>query len=492
MPPPAVLLFLAAQVLLFPYLLNLGILTALSWWARRRPRLPPDPAPLEYPPVTVQLPIYNEPGVAGRLLEAVGELDYPRDRLEIQVVDDSTDETSEILAAGVARLRGRGLTVTHRRRTHREGFKAGSLAAALPHAQGELIAVLDADCVPPRDFLTRTVPRFADPGVCAVQARLDYLNRTASLVTVGHALLLDVGFEVELPARSDVGRFPQFLGTGAVWRRAAIEAAGGWSSDTLTEDLDLSVRAQLGGRRLVYEPDVVCGMELVASIGAWKTQQRRWVAGHAQTALKLASSVARAPLSAWTRYQGLMTVTFEASAVLTLALVVLSAPIFGVHEYLAAAPRWAAVAGALGAPGLCPLIALVYAQLVQGRPGRARLIQLPVGVLLATGIVWTMTLAVARALAGRERHWVRTPKLGSGAANSPRAEPRARAAFPWSGAGELALAACCGWAVWRYAQEGIVAVLPFLALMGTAFLTVGALSFAEFVGRRRALGEAST
>ena len=275
-------------------------------YARHRRRgAPRPPAPEEWPRVTVQLPLYNELYVARRLIDAVCRLDYPRDRLEIQVLDDSTDETAEIVRAEVARRRAAGFAIHHLRRAERTGFKAGALAAGLERTGGELIAVFDADFVPGPEFLKAAVPYFADPRVGMVQGRWEHLNRDYSLLTRVQALLLDGHFVIEHAARNRAGCFFNFNGTAGVWRRAAIAAAGGWRHDTLTEDLDLSYRAQLAGWRFVYLPDLSVPAELPVDVGGFKSQQYRWAKGSIQTARKLLGRVLAAPLPLRVKARGL-------------------------------------------------------------------------------------------------------------------------------------------------------------------------------------------
>ena len=254
-------------------------------------------APL--PRVTVQLPIYNERYVAPRLVAAVLDFDYPTERLEIQILDDSTDDTGERIEAVLegASKRGRPLpAVRHLRRRGREGFKAGALAAGLSEARGELIAIFDADFVPGPDFLRRTAPAFADPGLGMVQARWDHMNRSDSLLTRAQAVLLDGHFLVEQEARYRSGCFFNFNGTAGVWRRRAIEEAGGWKFDTLTEDLDLSYRAQLAGWRFLLMTDLAVPADLPGRVNDFKSQQHRWARGTAQTMRKLLGRILRSPV----------------------------------------------------------------------------------------------------------------------------------------------------------------------------------------------------
>jgi len=275
-------LYAISAILLSIYGLNNLVLTWLYLRHRKDTIFIPDP-PDEWPFVTVQLPIYNEMHIVTRLVETTAALDYPRDRLEIQVLDDSDDGTHKIAAWAVDAARLRGVDIVHITRAERLGFKAGALSEGLSIARGEFVAVFDADFVAPPDFLKRVVPQFHDPSVGCVQARWGHLNRDYSALTQVQALGIDGHFIVEQTARSRAGLFLNFNGTAGVWRRAAIDDAGGWQGDTLTEDLDLSYRAQLKGWRFAYLPDVVVPAEIPAQISAFKRQQARWAQGSIQT-----------------------------------------------------------------------------------------------------------------------------------------------------------------------------------------------------------------
>lgn len=320
------------------YYLILGVLALYGlhrlvlvgvWWRTRHRGASAPPPPREWPMVTVQLPLYNELYVAERLIDAVCRLDYPRDRLEVQVLDDSTDDTRAVVAAVVARARERGLDVHHLHRADRAGYKAGALAAGLSRAAGELVAVFDADFVPGPDFLRRTVPHFTAPGgedLGMVQARWDHLNRGYSLLTRVQALLLDGHFLIEHTARHRAGCFFNFNGTAGVWRRRAIEDAGGWQADTLTEDLDLSYRAQLAGWRFLYLPGVGVPSELPVDVNGFKGQQRRWARGSIQTGRKLLPKILRAKVPARVKLEALVHLTNNLSYPLMVALSLLVFP----------------------------------------------------------------------------------------------------------------------------------------------------------------------
>jgi cellulose synthase/poly-beta-1,6-N-acetylglucosamine synthase-like glycosyltransferase len=282
--------------------------------------------PTSWPVVTIQLPIFNELYVAERLIDAVCAIDYPRDLLEIQVLDDSTDETRACVARHVNKFRQQGFDIHHLHRENRDGFKAGALAAGIEVARGEFIAVFDADFIPTVDFLRRSVPCFQDEEVGMVQARWGHLNRNYSLLTRVQAVLLDGHFVVEHAARHGLGCFFNFNGTAGIWRRRAIEEAGGWEHDTLTEDLDLSYRAQLKGWKFHYLSDLVVPAELPADINAYKSQQHRWAKGSVQTGRKLLLRVLRSPLPWRTKLEAFIHLTNNSTYLLMIALSALIFP----------------------------------------------------------------------------------------------------------------------------------------------------------------------
>jgi len=248
------------------------------------------------PKVTVQLPIYNEQYVASRLIRTICEFDYPIDKMEIQVLDDSNDETVTIVEREVKDFRAKGFQIEHVRRGTREGYKAGALNEGLKRASGEFVAVFDADFVPSRDFLKRVIPHFfKSDRIGMVQTRWDHLNRDYSLLTRAQAVLLDGHFIIEHTARHRSGCFFNFNGTAGVWRKSCIEDAGGWSGDTLTEDIDLSYRAQMKGWKFTYLEDLVSPAELPVDMNALKTQQHRWAKGSIQVAKKLLPQILKGP-----------------------------------------------------------------------------------------------------------------------------------------------------------------------------------------------------
>jgi cellulose synthase/poly-beta-1,6-N-acetylglucosamine synthase-like glycosyltransferase len=397
-------LYVLCVVLLSIYGFNSLVLT----WLYLRHRHDPTPVPLppvERPRVTVQLPIYNELHTVERLLNAAAGLDYPRDRLEIQVLDDSTDTTRQVAARTVTRLQQQGVDVVHITRPDRAGFKAGALAAGLARAKGELIAIFDADFLPPPDFLRRVVPHFADPTVGCIQTRWGHLNRDYSLFTRVQALGVDGHFVVEQTARSRAGLFINFNGTAGVWRRACIEDAGGWQGDTLTEDLDLSYRAQLRGWRMGYLPDVVVPAELPAQINAFKRQQARWAQGSIQTALKLLGPLLHSDQPCRVKLEGVVHLTGYLVHPLMLLVVLLTLPMSFSRSWVLALAPWLMIA-AVGPPLL-----YTVAQVADGEHWRYRLRVLPLLVLLGMGLSLSNTWAALKAMLGLRQGFQRTPKF---------------------------------------------------------------------------------
>lgn len=365
------------------------------------------------PRVTVQLPLFNEATVAARLLRAIGRLDYPRDRLEIQALDDSTDETTSVVQREVARLRDEGCTALVLRRSNRHGYKAGALDAGLAQATGDLIAIFDADFVPQPDFLRALVGEFRDDSVACVQARWGHLNRERSLLTRVQALMLDGHHLVENRARFASDKLFNFSGTGGIWRREAIASAGGWQHDTLTEDLDLSYRAQLAGWRFVYREDVEAPAELPEQLSALRAQQYRWAKGTVQTARKLLGRVLRSHLSASQRLEACFHLTPHFAYPLMVLLSVLLLPALLLAP---ATDAWTLLLVDLPlCIGTTGSLAAFYglAERAQGRSGWGAILRLPALIAIGMGMAPHLTRAVwdgSRHMAGE---FVRTPKKGT-------------------------------------------------------------------------------
>ncbi len=369
-----------------------------------------------WPTVTTQLPLYNEVTVARRVIEAAARMDYPAGRHEVQVLDDSTDETREVVDRTAAELTALGYDVKVVRRPTRAGYKAGALAEGLKTARGEFVAIFDADFVPDRGFLRRMIPLFSiGPDVCVVQGRWGHLNADESWVTQGLSLGLDMHFAIEQAARNWNGLLMNFNGTGGIWRRTAIEdpAVGGWSGDTITEDLDLSYRAQLAGWRMVYHVDEVCPAEIPADVTALKAQQRRWAVGIMQVARKLLPAVWRSGrLSLWQKIQATIHMTQYAIAVpmILVALVGRLLPLMLTGEQWPAWIQWLCMSFLFAA--VAPCVAYVNARYVIGGgiPGPLRILKL---MVLGLGLCVNNGVAVLTGLVQRGGEFVRTPKSGS-------------------------------------------------------------------------------
>jgi hypothetical protein len=432
------------------------------------------------PVVTVQLPVYNERFVVERLLRAVAEFDYPRERFEIQLLDDSTDDTSAIAARVLGELAARGLAVSHVRRTDRTGYKAGALREGMALARGELLAIFDADFVPGPDFLQQTVPFFTNPGVGLVQTRWGHLNREYSALTRAQGLAIDGHFGIEQAGRCWAGWLLNFNGTAGIWRRQAIDDAGGWQADTLTEDLDLSYRAQLAGWRIEYAADVEVPAEIPADITAFKSQQRRWAKGSIQTAKKLLPRVWRSGLPLTTRVQATLHLTHYLVHPLMLLVALLAAPVLLSGRGMPLRAPTLALAALLLALGTCgPTTLYVTAQRAWRTDWRRRLASLPVLMLLGTGIAVSNTRAVLEALIGLDSAFVRTPKRSMTDANGARSAGGYRLPLDAVFVIEAAAAVYSAWGLTLYLERGRWLIGPFLALYALSFTCVALLSLRE-------------
>jgi cellulose synthase/poly-beta-1,6-N-acetylglucosamine synthase-like glycosyltransferase len=367
----------------------------------------------DLPTVTIQLALYNEATVVQRLLDSVAAIQYPRDRLEIQILDDSTDETCDIAVRRAEVLREMGLDVAYLHRRDRVGYKAGALAAGLRVAKGELVALFDADFLPPADFLRSVIPHFDDPGVAMVQARWGHLNREHSLITRVAALMLDGHHLVENRVRAAAGWLFNFAGTGGVWRKRAIEEAGGWQHDTLTEDLDLSYRAQLIGWRFVYRETIVTPAELPEDIGAFRAQQFRWATGTVQTSRKLLRRILRSNLSLGARAEAFFHLTPHFAYPLTMLLSVILLPLVllmpGTNSLLVLlvdVPLFFGTTGSLAA-------FYAMAERAQGRRARDGLWVVPALIGIGVGLTPLITRALLRGYRSMAGEFVRTPKKGT-------------------------------------------------------------------------------
>jgi cellulose synthase/poly-beta-1,6-N-acetylglucosamine synthase-like glycosyltransferase len=374
--------------------------------SRRRAAAPPIPD-ADLPPVTVQIPLYNERYVAERAIRAAAALDYPR--LQIQVLDDSTDDTTAQVSACVDELIRQGVDICLIHRTDRRGYKAGALDNGLRSATGEFIAVFDADFVPAPDFLRRTVPHFADPGIGVVQARWGHLNPNDSLLTRAQALMIDGHFAIEQFSRWAGGLIFTFNGTGGLWRRACIEDAGGWQHDTLTEDFDLSLRAHMRGWRFAFLTDVVVPGEIPAQMTAFKQQQARWAQGTTQVMLKHTARLLRSSLPLHMRIMGVLQMLPYPTQLLALC-VLLIMPILILTDSLGSLPL-----GVLGVAGAAVPILYVLSQHALYRDWWRRIWVFPLLLVLSSGMMVNNARAAWRAFRRIPTPFERTPKLGDAA-----------------------------------------------------------------------------
>jgi cellulose synthase/poly-beta-1,6-N-acetylglucosamine synthase-like glycosyltransferase len=367
------------------------------------PHIPEEHLPI----VTVQIPLRNERYVVQRILAAVAAFDWPRERLEIQVLDDSDDDTTALARAEVERLQTQGYTITLMHRQHHSGHKAGALAAGLQKARGEYIAIFDADFAPLPDFLRRMVPYLIhDSTLGLVQGRWGHLNAEYSPVTRAQALALDAHFTVEHIARNRAGLLMNFNGTGGVWRRRAIEETGGWHHDTIAEDLDLSYRAQLAGWKILYLPDVVAPAELPPLVAAFRQQQYRWAKGATQVLRKSFGPIVSSPrLNPAQKVMALLHLSGYFTQPLILALVLLVAPM------VIYSPRLPTLAVALGTLTMLPPILYLMGQIALYRDWPRRILAYPILMLLGVGISWNTTLGVLDGLLHWGGEFKRTPKF---------------------------------------------------------------------------------
>ena len=366
----------------------------------------------ELPVITVQLPIFNEIYVVERLLKAVSELDYPRDRLQIQVLDDSTDETREITRSLVERLARNGFDVELIQRQDRVGYKAGALAAGLARARGEFVCILDADFVPKPDLLQATVHFFTDPKVGMIQTRWGHINRSYSLLTRVQAMLLDGHLLIEQVARSRSGRFFNFNGTAGLWRKSCIEQSGGWQHDTLTEDLDLSYRAQLAGWKFVFLKDVVTPAELPVDMNGFKSQQHRWTKGSIQTCKKLLPQIWRSQLSLPIKLEATAHLVSNFAFLLLVCLCVLLQPSAGGPDSTLLRTLLIDVPVFLAASVSVAVFYICVQRELHPESWLKEILLLPALLALGVGLSINNSRAVLEAVFNHRSEFQRTPKYG--------------------------------------------------------------------------------
>jgi cellulose synthase/poly-beta-1,6-N-acetylglucosamine synthase-like glycosyltransferase len=458
------------------------------------PGPPPDIA--AWPKVTVQLPIYNERYVIDRLVEAVSQFDYPRELLETQVLDDSTDQTQRIARDCVERYRALGLPISYIHRDNREGYKAGALQEGLKSARGEFIAIFDADFIPPADFLRRTVPYFSDQKLAMVQTRWSYINRNYSALTEVAAILLDGHFVIEHSARARSGLFFNFNGTAGIWRRTSIDDAGGWQHDTLTEDTDLSYRAQLRGWHFLYLPNIECPSELPVEMNAFKSQQARWAKGLMQTAKKILPRVLRSKESAAVKAEAFFHLTANISYPLMVVMSIILLPAMIVRFY----QGWFQVLVIdlpLFLASTCSISSFYLAaeRALYPKTWKRTFLYLPFVMAVGIGLSVRNAWGVLEALFNVKSEFVRTPKYrveanATGSNHGDWAKKTYRKSAGLMPFAEVALGIYFSLAVIYALQNENYATVPFLFLFVWGYLYTGFMSLAQtYIERLRFIVE---
>lgn len=446
-------------------------------WVKYRNKIPKEKTEFAtLPKVTVQIPLYNERFVAKRIVDACARLDYPRHLLQIQIVDDSTDDTKDIIAHEVALQKANGLDIEQVRRDSREGFKAGALKEAMEHATGEYIAIFDADFIPPTDLLINNIGYFVDDELALLQFRWGHLNRYSSRMTESQAMMLDAHFALEQQVRWASNKLFNFNGTAGMWRKEAIYDAGNWSADTLTEDLDLSYRAQMKGWKGIYLNNVVCPGELPADMNAFKSQQHRWAKGGLQVMLKLFKTI-------W-RHKAPLKVKVEATLhlsnnlayfVMLLDTIVFLVPSLWIREYYQLNNMlWMDIPLVLFSTG-GHLIYLFFGQVALERSKLTALYFVPRLMLLGIQLAFNNARAGLEAIRGEESEFVRTPKSGEQTSKrltkDKKQTERYYAKVPNSAIIELIVAATYGVVLaWALINQ-VWIMVPFLALLIIGFFT---------------------
>jgi len=404
------ILYIAALSVLFIF--GLQGLSMIYHYSKLRPHDPDvEPVREELPRVTVQLPIYNELYVAERLVDSVCELDYPRELLQIQLLDDSTDETTALLARLTEEKRALGFAIEHLHRSDRGGYKAGALRAGLESATGEFVAIFDADFLPQADFLEQVIPHLvADPNLGLVQARWEHINGDYSLLTRIQAIALDAHFAMEQQVRNRAQLFINFNGTAGVWRKSCIEDAGNWHADTLTEDLDLSYRAQLRGWRFLYLNDLAVPAELPSEINGLKSQQFRWTKGAIETAKKHLPAVWRSSLPLKVKLHATAHLTSNLVFPCILLIALLNVPMLLVKQ---SHPEYAIYFNLMGIfilSSISSLLFYLFAQRDIREDWQRRMLLFPLFMAGTMGFAVNNTRAVLEALFNRRSAFERTPK----------------------------------------------------------------------------------
>src|SRR5246127_5500278 len=474
--------YFVVLILLASYGLHRYILVYLYYKNRKNHTSEPATRFEDLPRVTVQLPMFNEQFVAERLIESVCKLKYPREKLDIQVLDDSTDETVEVGRDLVERYAALGHPITYHHRTKREGYKAGALREGMKTAKGEFIAIFDADFLPTEDFLLRTIHHFTDSRIGMVQTRWTHINRNYSFLTEVEAILLDGHFVLEHSGRARSGVFFNFNGTAGMWRRRAIQEAGGWQHDTLTEDTDLSYRAQLKGWKFIYLQEVECPAELPVEMTAFKTQQARWAKGLIQTAKKILPRVMKSDAPLHTKIEAWYHLTANLSYPLMVVLSVLLLPAMIIRFYQGwfqmlyiDLPLFMASTFSISS------FYLVSQRELFPKSWPRALLYLPFLMSLGIGLTITNTKAVIEALIGKQSAFARTPKYRVESKKDKVGATKYRKRLGWVPWVELLIGAYFALTVYYAVENENYITVPFLLLFVVGYWYTGLMSL--FQGR---------
>ena len=472
--------YFVVLILLASYGIHRYILVYLYYKHRKKRTTDPPGHFSDLPRVTIQLPIFNEKFVVERLLDAICRMNYPPDKLDIQVLDDSTDETQAVARRLVEQYAARGCPISYHHRSNREGYKAGALAEGMQTSKGEFITIFDADFVPSEDFLLRTIHHFTDSKIGMVQTRWTHINRHYSFLTEVEAILLDGHFVLEHSGRACSGVFFNFNGTAGVWRRSAIEQAGGWQHDTLTEDTDLSYRAQLKGWKFVYLQDVECPAELPVEMTAFKTQQARWAKGLIQTGKKILPQVLRSDQPFHVKFEAWYHMTANISYPLMIVLSVLLLPAMIIRFYQGwfqmlyiDLPLFMASTFSISSFYL-----VSQRELFPRRWPRA-ILYLPFLMALGIGLTITNTMAVLEALVGKQTAFARTPKYHVESKKDKVRASKYRRRLGWIPWIELLIGSYFALTVYYALDNENYITVPFLILFVVGYWYTGLMSLLQ-------------
>lgn len=439
--------------------------------------------PAEWPVVTVQLPMFNEMNVVERLIKSVCEIDYPQDKLEIQVLDDSIDETQAVAKKLCDEYQKLGFDISYIHRTDRSGYKAGALKEGLKVAKGEFVAIFDADFVPKKDFLKRTVPHFQNEKVGMVQTRWEHLNGDSSYLTKAQAIALDGHFVIEQQVRNKAGFFINFNGTAGIWRTDCIIDAGNWQADTLTEDFDLSYRAQLKGWKFMFLNDVTSPAELPADINALKTQQFRWTKGAVETALKLLPKVWKAKIPAKVKMECFIHLTSNIVFPFIILVALLNIPIVMIKNTTTGYDNVYSLMSIFVLASISTFLFYMYGQKAIHLDWRKRILLFPVFLAGSMGLAVNNTKAVLEALIGKKSEFTRTPKDGDKPKDAVAKKKYKQSKITFLVAVELFLTLYFFVGIIYSAYNLEIAAIPFQILFLLGFGTVGFMSLRHALSR---------